>query len=55
MENYRIENKDFQLYQAASGDWCVSVEKYGEEREYYNCGALEKAYEFILSYAKLER
>lgn len=50
---YRINGIEFELYQAPSGDYCVSVEQYGKEREDYNLGSLEKAYKFILSYAEV--
>ena len=43
-----IEGTEYEMYQAASGDWCVSVTEYGKEREDYNLGSLEEAYEFIL-------
>lgn len=48
---YSFGEYEFKMYQAASGDYCVSVEQYGQEREDYNLGTLEKAYEHILSYA----
>lgn len=51
---FQIDSIEFELYQVASNDWCVSVEDYGKEREDYNLGSLEKAYEFILSYAEVE-
>lgn len=47
---YQIEGKEYELYQAASGHYCVSVSEYGKERDDYNFGSLEDAYEFILSY-----
>lgn len=46
---YKINEVEYEIYEAASGDVCVPVEKYGEERADYNCGTLEKAYELILS------
>lgn len=46
---WSIEGVEYELYQAASGDWCVSVSRYGKEREDYNIGSREKALEFILS------
>jgi len=45
---YEIEGIEYELYQAASGDYCVSVSEYGKERDDYNLGSLEDAYEFIL-------
>jgi hypothetical protein len=42
---------DFELYRAASGDYCVTVSKYAEPAESYNLGTLENAYKFILSFA----
>lgn len=46
---YLIEGIEYELYQAASGDYCVKVSKYGCEDESYNLGSREKALEFILS------
>lgn len=46
---FSIEGTEYELYQAASGDWCVSVSQYGQEREDYNLGSREKALEFTLS------
>ncbi len=46
---YAIEGTDYELYQAASGDWCVSVSRPFEEREDYNVGSKDAALEFILS------
>ena len=43
-----IEGTEYELYRAASGDWCVSVSEYGKERQDYNLGSLEEAYKFIL-------
>lgn len=50
MENriFVIEGTEYELYQAASGDWCVSVSEYAKERQDYNLGSLEEAYNFIL-------
>ena len=45
---YQIEEKEYEIYQSASGDYCVSVSEYGKERDDYNLGSLENAYEFIL-------
>ena len=47
--NYVIEGTEYDLYQAASGDWCVSVDSREGEREDYNLGTREAALEFILS------
>ena len=44
-----IEGTEYELYQAASGDWCVSVSRYAQDREDYNIGSREEALEFILS------
>lgn len=47
---WQIEGKEYELYQAASGDYCVSViSEYNQEQNDYNIGSLEDAYEFILS------
>ena len=55
MENvYNIEGTEYTLYEAASGDWCVSVSRYGEEREDYNLGDYANALEFILSDYRVE-
>ena len=50
MENriFVIERTEYELYQAAYGDWCVSVSEYSKERQDYNLGSLEEAYNFIL-------
>lgn len=40
---------DYTLYQAASGDYCVTVESFDKEAESFNLGSREKALEFILS------
>lgn len=45
---YSIGAIEYTLYQAASGDWCVSVDAYGEDRKDYNLGTRERALEFIL-------
>lgn len=52
-KTYRIGEKDYELYQAASGDWCVTVSEFGKDDESYNLGAYEKALEFILSDSEL--
>ena len=46
---YSIEGVEYTLSQSASGDWCVSVDKYGKETEYYCIGSKEDALIFILS------
>lgn len=51
---YSIESTQYELYQAASGDYCVSVERYGEEAEHYNLGSKEDALEFILADYEVE-
>ena len=55
MENkcYKIGNTDYEIYQAASGDYCVAVDEHGEYN-YYNCGTYEKALEFILADYEIE-
>ena len=45
---YTIEGTFYELYRAASGDYCVSVERYGENPEHYNLGNKEDALAFIL-------
>lgn len=45
---------EYELYQAASGDYCVSVSRYGMEREDYNLGSKEEALAFILEDYKVE-
>lgn len=50
MENtYVIEGTEYEIYQAASRDFCVEVREYGKENAQYNCGSYEKALAFILS------
>lgn len=51
---YQIEGVDYELYQAASGDYCVSVSRNDEERADYNIGSKEDALAFILSNYKAE-
>lgn len=46
---YCINETEYELYQAASGDWCVTVSCYGSEDESYNLGSKEEALAFILS------
>lgn len=48
IRTYNIEDKEYEIYKAASGDYCVSVSEYGKERRDYNIGSYEKALEFIL-------
>ena len=50
IKTYNINGVEYEVYKAASGCYCVSVSRYGEEREDYNLGGYEKALEFILSY-----
>ena len=54
IKTYNIEGTEYELYRAASGDYCVTVIKYGEENADYNLGSLEKALEFILSDYEVE-
>lgn len=51
MKNTYIVNNgtEYELYQAASGDYCVSVDQYGKERMDYGFNSKEEALEFILS------
>lgn len=51
IRTYVIGETEYELYRAASGDYCVTVMKYGEENEDYNLGTLSMAYAFILAYA----
>ena len=51
---YVINGTDYELYQAASGDWCVSVDDREGERKDYNLGSKEKALEFILADHEVE-
>ena len=46
---YIIAGIEYEIYQAASGDWCVSVDSREGERKDYNLGTYEKALEFILA------
>ena len=46
---YTINGIEYELYVAASGDYCVTVGKYGEEPVSYNLGSRESALAFILS------
>lgn len=46
---YRIGEKEYELYQAASGDWCVSVHQCFKENDHYSIGKKEDALAFILS------
>ena len=48
-KTYIINNTEYEVYQAASGDWCVSVDYRNGERADYNLGSREKALEFILA------
>ena len=44
---------EFELYQAASNDWCVSVwENKTDTIKDFNLGTKESALDFILSYAE---
>lgn len=44
---FSIEEKEYELYKAASGDYCVSVYTYTDRKD-YNIGTYEEALEFIL-------
>lgn len=46
---YSLPDAEYELYLAASGDYCVSVSRYGEERLDYNLGSKEDALAFILA------
>jgi hypothetical protein len=46
---FQIDGTEYELYQSASNDWCVSVTKYGKDRDDYNIGTKEDALAFILS------
>lgn len=50
---YRVGETDYEIYIAASGDYCVSVYS-GKEREDYNLGTYVKALEFILRECELD-
>lgn len=45
---YIINGKEFELYQAGSEDWCVSIYEFGKDRVDYNIGEYVSALEFIL-------
>lgn len=51
---YSLPNAEYELYLAASGDYCVSVSRFGEEREDYNIGSKEDALAFILEEYEVE-
>ena len=50
---YSFDGYEFELYQAASKDWCVTVSIPFTGHDSYNLGSKEKALEFILSYAEV--
>jgi hypothetical protein len=54
LKYFQINDLEYELYLAASGDYCVTVTAYGQEPESYNLGSLERAYEFILSYVEVK-
>lgn len=51
---YSLPEAEYELYLAASGDYCVSVSRYGEERADYNLGSREDALAFILADFEVE-
>ena len=46
---FSIEGTQYELSQAASGNWCVTVDRYGKEPLIYSCGTYTAALEFILN------
>ena len=46
---YSINGVEYEIYVAASGDYCVTVSRYAEEPVSYNLGSKEEALSFILS------
>lgn len=55
VKQYGFDEAEYTLYRAASGDYCVSVDRFFDgDRKDYNCGTLEKAYEFILSHFEMD-
>lgn len=46
---YQIGNTEYEIYLAASGDYCVSVSRHGEDRKDYNLGTIQDALIFIMS------
>lgn len=52
-KTFNIGTVEAELYQAASGDWCVSLEDFAGNRgrEDFNLGTREAALEFILDSA----
>lgn len=51
---YNIGVKEYEVYQAASGDFLVSVWEYGKDREDYFCGTYAEALEFVLEDSRIE-
>lgn len=51
---YLLPEAEYKLYQAASGDYCVSVSRPCEERMDYNLGSRESALAFILEESKVD-
>lgn len=45
---YCINENEYELYRAASGDYCVSVYKCGKSCGDFNLGSIASALEFIL-------
>lgn len=51
---YNIEGREYEIYEAASGDFLVSVWAYGKDREDYFCGTYTAALEFVLEDSRIE-
>ena len=49
MKTFMKNGTEYELYQAAAGNWCVTINPLLGERETYNCGSKEDALSFILS------
>lgn len=55
MKTYSLRDELYELYQAASGDWCVTIIKYGDAPQSYNFGKNKlEALDFILSDALVD-
>ena len=50
---YSIKEREYEIYQAASGDYLVSVWEYGKDREDYFCGTYAEALEFVLEDSRI--
>lgn len=46
---YIIEGIEYEIYESASKDFCVTVSEYGKMPLHYNLGTKENALNFILS------